>query len=363
MTPFRVFASFALAAGLFLAAGSSVAQRGVQPNGGPQPPKLVPIRPGLGQPPPGQHVIIGGELPLVPKSSAAFVSVKVSALVDHPDLKPVLEQLRKTPDALDGFVEAFGLMPHEIDRVTLFWPTLGDRNWFGSPVLVLTTRDAYNEARLLKSLNAEAVFSDNPRPLSARGRRQPAGRRTGLKGQAGQGPGNTDNEDRAAAKAAGRRRVLRGLPRPARPAIRSSTNCVEDRLASYSSSTTIRSSFSPKTLAAARHTSPCSASSFRRRAPGRSRTRLPPAAGIPSLPEFTFRRSSARSSTRRPRNWPPMRRLFAARTGVVTGDLAKSAKLRLTLSFDDAAAAAAPGRCWKRGSRRSRPRRSKQLWR
>ena len=163
MTPFRVFASFALAAGLFLAAGSSVAQRGVQPNGGPQPPKLVPIRPGLGQPPPGQHIIIGGELPLVPKSSAAFVSVKVSALVDHPDLKPVLEQLRKTPDALDGFVEAFGLMPHEIDRVTLFWPTLGDRNWFGSPVLVLTTRDAYNEARLLKSLNAEAVFSDNPR--------------------------------------------------------------------------------------------------------------------------------------------------------------------------------------------------------
>ena len=210
MTPFRLFASFALAAGLFLAAGNSVAQRGVQPNGGPQPPKLVPIRPGLGQPPPGQHIIIGGELPLVPKSSAAFVSVKVSALVDYPDLKPVLEELRKTPDALDGFVEAFGLMPHEIDRVTLFWPTLGDRNWFGSPVLVLTTRDAYNEARLLKSLNAEAVFSDNPRgrsPQGAGGTALVGG--TGLKGQAGQGPGNTDNEDRAAAKAAGRRRVLR----------------------------------------------------------------------------------------------------------------------------------------------------------
>jgi hypothetical protein len=150
MNRFRVLALVALAAGLVLAAGDSRAQ--LRP-AGPQP-----VQPFPGQPLPGPGVIVGGELPVVPKSSAAFVSVKVSALVDHPDLKPLLEQLKKAPEGLDGFHEMLGVSPHEIDRVTLFWPALAADRWVGEPVLVVTTREPFNEARVLKSLKAEPVF-------------------------------------------------------------------------------------------------------------------------------------------------------------------------------------------------------------
>jgi hypothetical protein len=100
----------------------------------------------------------GGELPVVPKSAPMFVSVKVSALVDHPELKPVLQQLQKSPEGTEGFVELLGVAPHEIDRVSLFWPTSPTLPWLGRPVWVVTTRQPYNEARVLKSLGAEPVF-------------------------------------------------------------------------------------------------------------------------------------------------------------------------------------------------------------
>ena len=78
------------------------------------------------------------------------------------------------------------------------------------------------------------------------------------------------------------------------------------------------------------------------------------AAGIHLPPIFrAFERET-------PRELAPYAALFAARTGIVTGDLTKSAKLTLTLSFDDAAAARAPARCWKKGSRRSRRRRHRR---
>jgi hypothetical protein len=169
MSRICVLAAFTLAAGLLLAGSNSTAQP--PPKAGEL--KLLPLpgppvaagqpAPGqaviAGQPAPGQPVIVGGaELPVVPKSAPMFVSVKVSALVDHPDLKPVLEQLQKTPEGTEGFVEMLGVAPHEIDRVTLFWPTASDLRGFGDPVLVVTTRQPYNEARLLKSLRAEPVF-------------------------------------------------------------------------------------------------------------------------------------------------------------------------------------------------------------
>ena len=128
MTRFRTLAVFGFMAALILLVGNAAAQ--VRPGQ----PKVIKLQ---GQPMP---VIVGGELPVVPKSSAAFLSVKVSALVDHPDFKPVLEQLKKTPEALDGATEIIGLAPHEIDRITLFWPTVGDMRWLGDPVLVVTSR-------------------------------------------------------------------------------------------------------------------------------------------------------------------------------------------------------------------------------
>ena len=50
-----------------------------------------------------------------------------------------------------------------------------------------------------------------------------------------------------------------------------------------------------------------------------------------------------------PQELAPYAALLAARTGVITGNLDKSAKFTLTLTFEDAAAARARVRCWRRG--------------
>ena len=98
----------ALAAGLFLAAGGTSAQF-------PQPGQPFPEQPVPGQPFPGQPVRVGAaaELPVVPKSAAAFLSVRVADLTDHPDLKPILEQLKKTPSVFEGVTEFLGVAPNE----------------------------------------------------------------------------------------------------------------------------------------------------------------------------------------------------------------------------------------------------------
>ncbi len=157
MTRFRVWPALALAAGLFLVSVGTSAQ----------PPNLIPVG---GQPKvvqvPGQPKIVTvpsvAELPVVPKSAAAFLSLKLSDVIDHPDLKPVLEQLKKNPEVFEGLTELFGVLPHEIDRITLFWPSIGNHGP-GEPVVVVTTREAYNEARVLKLLKADPVFDDGPR--------------------------------------------------------------------------------------------------------------------------------------------------------------------------------------------------------
>src|SRR5947209_4095101 len=100
----RLLPALALAGALLLSTGSLA-----QPPGVP------------GQPIPGGR---GGPardvtIPVVPKSAGAFVTLKVSDLVAHPDLKPVLAQLAKQPDALAGITEALGVSPLDIDRVTL----------------------------------------------------------------------------------------------------------------------------------------------------------------------------------------------------------------------------------------------------
>ncbi|HSQ56601.1 MAG TPA: DUF1559 domain-containing protein [Gemmata sp.] len=157
MTRFRVLAAAALAAGLSLATGVLA-----------QPSNLIPIRvkaknlirirpSGVAAQPGVGAAGAAAELPVVPKSSAAFLSLKVSDVADHPDLKAALEQLKKTPGALDGFAEIFGVAPHEIDRVTLFWPAIGNRG-VDEPIVVVTTREAYNEVRVLKTLRAEPVL-------------------------------------------------------------------------------------------------------------------------------------------------------------------------------------------------------------
>src|SRR5437764_2656286 len=134
MIPTRLLLTVALATGLLLCASSTAQQPRpvvIQPDG---PAGVVPA------------------LQVVPKTAGAFVTLKVSDLLAHADLKPVLAQLAKQPEAMAGITEAIGVSPLEIERVTLFWPrsiATGD-----NPILVITTREPYNEARVLKALRA-----------------------------------------------------------------------------------------------------------------------------------------------------------------------------------------------------------------
>ena len=99
-----------------------------------------------GAPPPGADV--------VPTTAFAFVSVKASALWDSDALKPGREALLKAePRLLGEFEKVAGFGPADVERVTLFWPTIplggGD-----APFAVVTTRTPYNEAKVLKALRA-----------------------------------------------------------------------------------------------------------------------------------------------------------------------------------------------------------------
>ncbi len=133
-----------LAVGLSAAVGVSQGQ----PPQPAQPPVLAPI-----------DANAATALPVVPKSTAAFLSIKLSDVIDHPDFKPLFAELKKSPDAVEGLSQLFGVGLDEIDRVTLFWPAISQRG--PEPVVVVTTREAFNEVRLLKALNA--------RPVSERG--------------------------------------------------------------------------------------------------------------------------------------------------------------------------------------------------
>jgi Protein of unknown function (DUF1559) len=156
MSQFRMWSALALAAGLFLASGGTSAQ----------PPRFIPLpkQPRFVQQPPAQPKVWvpPAELPVIPKTAGAFLTLKVSEVMDHPDLKLVLEQLKKTPELFEGVTELFGVLPNEIDRVTLFWPAISDRGP-GEPVVVLTMREPYNEARILRVLRAEPVYEDGRR--------------------------------------------------------------------------------------------------------------------------------------------------------------------------------------------------------
>ncbi|MBA4062404.1 MAG: hypothetical protein C0501_01610 [Isosphaera sp.] len=98
----------------------------------------------------------------VPTDAFAFVSVKVSRLWDNPAAKPVRDWVAAQKDApLDRIL---GVPPADLDRVTLFAPTLRalDR---GEPLVLATTRKPYNEARVLKALG---VGGGDPRGQPAK---------------------------------------------------------------------------------------------------------------------------------------------------------------------------------------------------
>lgn len=85
----------------------------------------------------------------VPTDSFAFVTVNVGKLWDNPNFKPLrawLEAQKVGPTD-----EALGVPAAEIERVTVFVPA-ATRN--AAPVVLVTTKKAYNEAKVLKALGA-----------------------------------------------------------------------------------------------------------------------------------------------------------------------------------------------------------------
>lgn len=92
----------------------------------------------------------------IPTDSFAFVSVKASKLWDNPAAKPLRDWVAAQKDApLDSLL---GVAPADLDRLTLFLPTPPDD---GEPLLLVTTRKPYNEARMLKALGVGR--EDGPR--------------------------------------------------------------------------------------------------------------------------------------------------------------------------------------------------------
>jgi hypothetical protein len=90
-----------------------------------------------------------GALGAVPTDSFAFLTVNVGKLWANPDFKP----LRDWAAAQKGgtFDSALGVPPADVERVTLFVPVADAESDF-APLVLVTTRAAYNEARVLKAL-------------------------------------------------------------------------------------------------------------------------------------------------------------------------------------------------------------------
>jgi hypothetical protein len=88
-------------------------------------------------------------LAAVPRDGLFVLSVDVAQLWDNPALKSVQDWFasQKEP-ALESFL---GVGPAELERVTVYAPGTG-RDGDGAPVVLLTTRRPYNEARVLKNL-------------------------------------------------------------------------------------------------------------------------------------------------------------------------------------------------------------------
>jgi Protein of unknown function (DUF1559) len=102
----------------------------------------------LGDPNPGRPV--DPALNPVPTDSFLFVSVKASKLWDNPAAKPLRDWVASQKD--EPFGTMIGIPAADVDRVTLFVPTADDRR--PVPVVLVTTRKPYNEAKVLKNVAA-----------------------------------------------------------------------------------------------------------------------------------------------------------------------------------------------------------------
>jgi hypothetical protein len=365
MTRARLLTAVALAAGLFAVVGGSTAQ----PPGG---------RPGNAPGQPGGPGAVGAQpgreaaLPLVPPSASVFMTLKVSDLAAHPDLKPVFTELAKQPDALAGIIEAIGVSPLALDRITLFWPRWTPRAG-GAGVLVVTTREPYNEARVLKTLRADPVYDGDAYPGRGGSKWSPGGRKPAPKSaEPSQIPRqNLDPFDPPAPGVPGlkdppkvppvsvpgppeKKRAGEKLPPPPKH----DDSCgggsadggpgdplfyaiergpfevlflIDDRTLVFLANDSDRDFAHLALLAATLKKSASGPLADAIRAAGQHTL----AAGVHLTPVFR----EIDRHRKPPPELVPYTALLAARTAVLTGDLGKSARFELVLTFDDATAA------------------------
>jgi hypothetical protein len=105
-------------------------------------------------------------LDAIPTDSFAFLTVNAGKLWDNPDFKPLRDWF--AAQKVGPTDELVGLPGADLDRVTVFLPAAEN-----AAVLLVTTRKPYNEARVLKALNADldadakrvgnVVRTDNPK--------------------------------------------------------------------------------------------------------------------------------------------------------------------------------------------------------
>jgi hypothetical protein len=126
--------------------------------------------PSAAQQPPGQAA--DPSLGAVPTDAFAFVSVKVSKLWDNPAAKPFRDWVATQKD---GVLESMvGLPFADIDRVTVVAPTLDPRRDDDEPIILVTTREKYADAKVLKAL-AGGFGDGKALPLTGRAVKLPRG--------------------------------------------------------------------------------------------------------------------------------------------------------------------------------------------
>lgn len=112
-----------------------------------------------GQPPAKR----AGGLDAVPADGFAFVSVNVGKVHDADVLKGLKDAILKIEGATaDTFEKEFGVALVDLERVTFLWPTFPNSFRSEEPIIVVGTRKPFNEARVLKALQAE-TFGDTMR--------------------------------------------------------------------------------------------------------------------------------------------------------------------------------------------------------
>jgi hypothetical protein len=90
----------------------------------------------------------------VPADAFFFASVKVAKFWDNPAARPLRDWVAS--QKAGTFDRALGLQPAELDRLTLFAAT-ADPEAGGAPLLLVTTRQKYDEEKVLKALNGGVV--------------------------------------------------------------------------------------------------------------------------------------------------------------------------------------------------------------